>query len=578
MKRYFKDARSLISVVKGGFFFALVILFIETCSNLSLIYLQKNLIDNVFIAGHLEAFPMAIGLYAAVAIIYSVFFSLSNYAQVRTVQGINNALMRKLFGRLHKYPVSAIQNERIGKYIQIMTNNAAQVGTLLGWQVPRFIQEAMNLIILAVILSVISPVLLIVVLVFSIIHFFVGKYFFAKIKHISTEVQNGKAEMVVFLEEGVSSTKEVVAFHRMGWEKKIYDRIFNKYFNNVMAEGKAINKHLFLTDPFKWLVTFGVLGFGGWSMLNGNMTIGTFIIVYQYSMMLTESIHSFSNYAIFLSGQMVHIDNVKSVLEGPQIKDGDIRLIKGEIDSLTIDELSFQYPSQHTPVLNNFSAQLPIGKKIAFVGTSGSGKSTLAQLLVRFFEPSKGAILINGNHLEQIKRDDWADNVALVAQDPYLFSESISLNISLNRNFTEADIIEACKTAQIHDYILNLRDGYSTNVGERGVKLSGGQRQRISIARAIVGNPEILIMDEATSALDLETERQIMTRIDELRKGKTTIVIAHRLSTIENADIIFVLKDGQLAECGRHEELMLNRQVYYQLVATNQKEHMMIHS
>jgi len=294
--------------------------------------------------------------------------------------------------------------------------------------------------------------------------------------------------------------------------------------------------------------------------------------------MMTESIHSFGNYAIFLSGQMVHIDKVQSVLEGPRIKDGDIPLAAGEINQITFHKMGFQYPSQLTPVLHHFSAQLPMGKKIAFVGASGSGKSTLAQLLVRFFEPSEGVIQINGHPLDQIKRGDWAKQVALVAQDPYLFSESIRLNVSLNRDYSDTDIIEACQAAQIHDTIVGLKDGYSTNVGERGVKLSGGQRQRLSIARAIIGDPDILIMDEATSALDLETERKVMARLDELRAGKTTIVIAHRLSTIEKADMIYVLKDGQLAECGRHEELMLNRHVYYQLAAANQDEQSLIPS
>lgn len=229
----------------------------------------------------------------------------------------------------------------------------------------------------------------------------------------------------------------------------------------------------------------------------------------------------------------------------------------------TLDHIRFRYD------VRDVCMELPMGKKFAFVGSSGSGKSTIAELLIRFYDPVEGYIRVNDIPIQSLSRKQWAGILSIVFQDPYMFPGTIRDNLRLGRShLTDLALEEACDIAQIHKYIVNLPEGYETNIGERGIKLSGGQRQRLAIARAIVGRPEILVLDEATSALDMETERIILTALDESRQGCTTIMIAHRLSTIENADTIFVMDKGIIVETGTHSELLaMEKSKYRELLA-----------
>lgn len=242
--------------------------------------------------------------------------------------------------------------------------------------------------------------------------------------------------------------------------------------------------------------------------------------------------------------------------------------LREPVTEIRFDRVTFRYGDDQPIVLDELSLDIPVGSKVAFVGTSGGGKSIIAQLLIRFFNPKSGRIVINGAPLSDYVEDDWLERVAIVFQDPYLFPDTIRNNLLLGReHITEEAMIEACRKMCIHEFIAALPEGYDTEIRERGLKLSGGQRQRLALARAILADPEILILDEATSALDLETERQVQSALDELRKGRTTIIIAHRLSTIQNADVIYVLENGRLAELGTHDELMQRAGVYHALVS-----------
>ncbi|MGZ4111525.1 MAG: ABC transporter ATP-binding protein, partial [Tumebacillaceae bacterium] len=208
----------------------------------------------------------------------------------------------------------------------------------------------------------------------------------------------------------------------------------------------------------------------------------------------------------------------------------------------------------------------PIGRKVAIVGASGSGKSTVAQLLVRLYDPMEGKVRINERSLQDYQKGDWLKRLSLVPQEPYFFPESIRTNLLLGReNISEEQLRTACEIAQIQELIDELPEGLDTIIGERGISLSGGQRQRLAIARAILPEPDILLLDEGTSALDVETERLVQKALDEHRRGRTTIFIAHRLSTIENADLIYVMDHGSVVEAGTHAELMQGETKYREL-------------
>ncbi len=217
-------------------------------------------------------------------------------------------------------------------------------------------------------------------------------------------------------------------------------------------------------------------------------------------------------------------------------------------------------------ILKNFSLDIKAGETLALVGPSGGGKTTICNLIPRFYDIDSGDIKIDSQSIYNFKIDSLRKNIGIVQQDPFLFTGSIKENLTIGKtDATDEEIIEAAKKANIHDFIVTLPDGYNTEVGERGVKLSGGQKQRIAIGRIFLKNPPILILDEATSALDNITEQLIQESLDELSKNRTTIVVAHRLSTVKNADTIVVLTDDGIVEKGNHEELIANKNFYYNL-------------
>lgn len=262
-----------------------------------------------------------------------------------------------------------------------------------------------------------------------------------------------------------------------------------------------------------------------------------------------------------LSGFRRFLDVVETEPEITNAPDAELLDdVKGDVN---YENVFFHYSDDDTPVLENVSFHIPAGKSIALVGPSGSGKTTICSLLPRFYDVTGGKITVDGKDVRKLTLESLRNQIGLVQQDVYLFCGSIRENIAYGKpDATMEEIEDAAKKANIHDFIMELPDGYETFVGERGTRLSGGQKQRISIARVFLKNPPILILDEATSALDNESERWIQQSLEELAKNRTTITIAHRLSTIRNADEILVVADNGIAERGTHDELIARGGIY----------------
>ncbi len=330
---------------------------------------------------------------------------------------------------------------------------------------------------------------------------------------------------------------------------------------NYRCMGSFMSGNLFF-QGMMYLVT---LVFGGWLIAHGKMEaadlamyalyIGIFISPIQILVELTEMMQKgLSGFRRFL--EVVETD--PEIVNAPDAV--ELTNVKGDVE---YQNVSFHYSDDDAPVLSNVSFKIPAGKSIALVGPSGSGKTTICSLLPRFYDVTGGTICIDGKDVRKLTLESLRNQIGIVQQDVYLFCGTIRENIAYGKpSATMEEIVEAAKKANIHDFIESLPDGYDSFVGERGTRLSGGQKQRISIARVFLKNPPILILDEATSALDNESERWIQKSLEELAANRTTITIAHRLSTIRNSDEILVVANNQIAERGKHEELLALGGIY----------------
>lgn len=306
------------------------------------------------------------------------------------------------------------------------------------------------------------------------------------------------------------------------------------------------------------------LPLGGYLYLGGKIELSSYLFFVIMSIVFLSSYSNLMNFAQIFSQISSGVERIRAILNVRPITDKNVELSIDDEYEISFEHVSFSYESQE--VLHDISLILPKGSVTAFVGPSGAGKSTVAQLIPRFCDVNKGSIKINNVDIREIKHSNLMDIVSFVFQDTFMLEDTIYENIAVGKNgCSKEDVIEAAKAAQIHDFIVNLPNGYDTNIGSEGVKLSGGEKQRICIARAILKNAPIIIFDEATSFTDIENEHKIQEALNNLLKGKTTIMIAHRLHTITNADQICVFNEGNMVEKGTHKELISSDGLYKKL-------------
>lgn len=326
----------------------------------------------------------------------------------------------------------------------------------------------------------------------------------------------------------------------------------------------------FLNSGGKVLEFLGKMGVtiaGVFFILHGKMTIGDLFFFVTVAGRIYGPLQSLETSYRNILRYLADFSKVRKLLEMTDEPDTGTKIFKTLGKSLSYNHLSFSYPSNNRKVLRDISFEIRKGQKVAFVGHTGSGKTTLTQLLTRFYEPNSGSIEIDGTDIRDFTLESYRSRLAAVFQDTTLFNDTIRHNLEYVRDGVAFEQIrEACRQANILEFIEGLEKGFETEVGERGLKLSGGEKQRLAIARAIIADPEILILDEATSALDAKTERLVQGAFDHLMEGRTSIIIAHRLSTIRHADRIFLFEKGELIGSGSHDKLYASSPVYREMV------------
>jgi ATP-binding cassette subfamily B protein/subfamily B ATP-binding cassette protein MsbA len=308
--------------------------------------------------------------------------------------------------------------------------------------------------------------------------------------------------------------------------------------------------------------------YGGYLNLNGRASIGDIMAFQWYTFLLLNPVWNLVNSFSELQRSLAAMERVFQILGMEEDKPDRPDALEAPevVQQIRFENVDFEY-REGRPVVSDFNVVVPGGSVVALVGRSGAGKTTVTDLVARFHDPTCGRILVNGIDIRDFRLKSYRSLLALVQQDVFLFDGSVRENIAYGRHeATDEEIEDAARRANAHEFIIRLLEGYDTFIGERGVKLSGGQQQRLAIARAILAAPQILMLDEATSNLDTESEQLIQASMSTLLAGRTTFVIAHRLSTVRRADLILLMEEGRIIECGNHEELMLARGVYHEMV------------
>ncbi|RGD74628.1 ABC transporter ATP-binding protein [Anaerofustis stercorihominis] len=366
------------------------------------------------------------------------------------------------------------------------------------------------------------------------------------------------------VQDSLSGIRVVKSFANEDIEHEKFDYSNRMFLNSKTAQYKMMGKYHAGTSFFKGLLYLAIIVCGGLFVAYGKMNVADLAVYALYIGIFITPVEVLINFTEQFQKGYAGFKRFLDVIElNPDIVDkneaDELKNVGGNID---FNNVSFSY-EEGSKVLSNINIHIEKGKTVALVGPSGGGKTTLCSLIPRFYDVDKGDILIDGQNIKDVTLKSLRSSIGVVQQDVYMFGGSIKDNIAYGKpGATDEEIIEAAKNANIHDFIMELEDGYDTYVGERGTRLSGGQKQRISIARVFLKNPEILILDEATSALDNESERHIQLSLEKLSKDRTTIVIAHRLSTIKNADEIIVIVNGRTTERGNHKELIAKNGLY----------------
>ena len=384
------------------------------------------------------------------------------------------------------------------------------------------------------------------------------RIFGRKIKANGAVIQERLAQITSLLQESISSIRVVKSFVREDYEIK---RFCAQNELNFRAMMKNVQLNALLTPTVEFLAALAVTAlvwYGGYEVVNGILTAGELVAFLTYAVNLANPVKRLSRIYGRMQKAFAAVDRIFYVLDLEEAVNDkpNAKILPPVKGHVSFDGVTFSYDGSHN-ALEGVTFDVKPGQMIAFVGPSGAGKSTIANLIPRFYDVTGGAIAIDGLDIRDVTLNSLRSQIGIVPQETLLFSTSIMENIRYGRlDATDEEVIEAARSANAHEFISQMPEGYATLIGERGLALSGGQRQRIAIARAILKDPQILILDEATSALDTESEKIVQAALDQLMLGRTSFVIAHRLSTIFNADCIFVIDHGRVVERGTHSELL----------------------
>ena len=531
----------------------------------SVAWLVKPVLDRIFIAknyAYLKFLPLAlIGLYSLRGL--TTFFQA--YLMRMASLKLSNRLREEMYAKILRLPLSEVGRESTGRMVSRVINDTAMVEPVLAEVFKTLTLEGMTIITLvAVAISRRADLALLSFTVFPAVAFGARKMS-KKARRTRHRAQQEVANLTHRVTETLEGLPEVKIYAEKETLLSRFRRELLAYYRFLLKVTKYREGSKLIVDLMTGLGGALVLTYGGFLIVRGAITPGDFFSILTAILMTFTPVRKISRAYTSIHDAGAALERIEEVLNYPEEKGGSKKALPPK-QGLSFREVSFRYPHTEGWVLKDIELEIPAGKTVAIVGPSGAGKSTLISLIPRFYDPTRGSILLDGTDLREFELSSLRGLIGLVSQDIVLFDATVYENIALGKpKASREEVIAAARLAHAHEFIEKLPQGYETLLGHKGFNLSGGQRQRIALARAILKDPPILILDEATSHLDALSEGRVQEALQELMRGRTTIVIAHRLSTVKGADLLVVMDRGRIVAQGTHEEMLETCPLYREL-------------